>query len=224
MKQFAKYIIAVAAAGTVTLSIVLFNMLSMLPAFVRVLIIAAICGSVMFGSYCFLKAQDDSAQSNDKKTERMIAAFQERLRISRRDRLPFAPELEAGIRQLNTLRQKQNALQDLLKDTEDSPFQSVGNDVNTYILTNCKHILSRVIIYGPSNPAELAIHKNSLQEMIDDNTKVLTDFEHLLVEISQIGDDITAETPCLNELTQALRSVRGNAADDDWQQPMQMQM
>ena len=224
MNQTTKIIIAAAAAGTVTLSIVLFNMLSMLPLFVRVLIIGAMCASVIFGAYCVMKAQDDSARSNDRQIERMIEAFTERLRISRRDRLPFTFQLEKGIEQLNILRQKQNALQDLLKDSEDSPFQSVGNDVNTYILKNCKHILSRVIIYGPSNPAELDIHKNSLMEMLGDNARVLTDFENLLVEISQIGDDITAETPCLNELTQALRSVRSTGGDDDWQQPQQMQM
>lgn len=224
MNQTTKIIIAAAAAGTVTLSIVLFNMLSMLPLFVRVLIIGAMCASVIFGAYCVMKAQDDSARSNDRQIERMIEAFAERLRISRRDRLPFTFQLEKGIEQLNILRQKQNALQDLLKDSEDSPFQSVGNDVNTYILKNCKHILSRVIIYGPSNPAELDIHKNSLMEMLGDNARVLTDFENLLVEISQIGDDITAETPCLNELTQALRSVRSTGGDDDWQQPQQMQM
>ena len=139
------------------------------------------------------------------------------------NRLPFSPQLEKGLEQLDILRQKQNALSDLLKDSDDSPFLSVGSDVTTYILTNCKHILSRIIIYGKSNASEFDIHKASLQELLDDNSRVLTDFEHLMVEISQIGDDITAETPCLNELTEALRSVR-KPGEDDWQTPQQMQM
>jgi len=214
-----KALIAAGAVGEVVLAIVLYNVLSFLPAYIRIFIIACTALAVFFAEANLLHMADDDSMEKNRQIQNMISEFDERCRISRRDRLPFLPELQLASQQLRTLTQKQNALRELLKDSQDSPFLSVGNDVTTYILTNCKHILSRVIIYGPSNNAEVEIHRRSLRELIADNARVLTDFEKLLVEISQIGDDITAETPCLNELTEALRSVRQTGDDDDWQQP-----
>ena len=60
-------------------------------------------------------------------------------------------------------------------------------------------------------------------EILGENAHVLSDFENLILEVSQIGDDATAATPCLNELTNALRSVRNSGADA-WEQPEQDHM
>ncbi len=235
MNQTTKIIIAAAAAGTVTLSIVLFNMLSMLPLFVRVLIIGAMCASVIFGAYCVMKAQEDTSRQHKKSIQKTTIAnldeiqkmrklLKARIKAAKKSDSPFTDQLLEAGEQLDTLEHKQIAMSELLNNIEGSSFLTVSEDVNKYVLKNANRILNRVIIYGASNPDEEDIHKSSLQELLDDNAKVLTDFENLLVEISQISDDITAETPCLNELTQALRSVRSTGGDDDWQQPQQMQM
>ena len=58
------------------------------------------------------------------------------------------------------------------------------------------------------------MHVAYLQEVLGENAHVLSDFENLILEVSRIGEDQNAETPCLNELTAALRSVRRNGEDD----------
>jgi hypothetical protein len=75
------------------------------------------------------------------------------------------------------------------------------------------------------------MHVAYLQEILGENAHVLSDFENLILEVSQIGDDTNAATPCLNELTSALRSVRKSgieawdetAGKDDPSKKMMMQ-
>ena len=142
---------------------------------------------------------------------------------------PFADYIKMAVKQLESLKRKQKALRAVLDDSKDSPFLTTANDVDSYILANCKRILNRVMIYDQGEPHKYNMHVAYLQEILGENAHVLSDFENLILEVSQIGDDATAATPCLNELTNALRSVRKSAADswdqsDSGEPPQQMMM
>lgn len=135
---------------------------------------------------------------------------------------PFAEHIKIAIRQLESLKRKQAALRSVLDDTEDSPFLSTAKDVDAYVLANCRRILNRVMIYDSNEPMKYNMHVAYLQQVLGDNARVLSEFENLILEVSQIGDDANADTPCLTELTAALRSVRKNG-EEDWEELMQEQ-
>lgn len=138
-----------------------------------------------------------------------IAAFEAWLR----EDTPFPEELKIAIKQLQSLERKQKALRAILGDDADSPFLDTAGEVEDYLLANCKRVLNRVMIYDPNEPQKYQTHLLYLRQVLGQNAHVLSDFDNLILEVSQIGDDHTAATPCLNELTAALRSVRDGGAD-----------
>lgn len=133
---------------------------------------------------------------------------------------PFAEHIKIAIRQLESLKRKQAALRSVLDDSKDSPFFTTAQDVDAYVLSNCRRVINRVMIYDSAEPQKYNMHVAYLQQILGDNARVLSEFENLILEVSQIGDDQTAATPCLTELTAALRSVRSNG-EEEWEEIMQ---
>ena len=132
---------------------------------------------------------------------------------------PFVDQIKLACSQVQSLKRKQAALRSILDDSKDSPFLTTASDVERYILANSKRILNRVMIYDQGEPYKYNTHVQYLQGVLGENAKVLSDFENLILEVSQIGDDASsASTPCLTELTNALRSVR--EPDEQWNQLM----
>ncbi len=140
-----------------------------------------------------------------------IAAFEAWLR----EDPPFPEEIKVAIRQLDSLVRKQKALRAILGDDTDSAFLRTAEEVDAYILANCKRVLNRVMIYDSAEPHRYQTHVSYLRQVLGKNAHVLSDFDNLILEVSQIGDGQYAETPCLNELTAALRSVR-DGGEDVW--------
>ena len=143
---------------------------------------------------------------------------------------PFENYIKIAIKQLESLKRKQQALRAVLDDSKDSPFLTTAAEVDQYILANSKRILNRVMIYDQGDVAKYNEHAAYLETILGEDAHVLSDFENLILEVSQIGDNATAAaTPCLTELTNALRSVRSGA--EAWEQqeqhfdpPQQMMM
>lgn len=225
MKNSTKILMVVMAAVEVVLALVLFNVLAdRLPTLGRFLIMAAVVGISLVADAAILHAGSASVVSDAKKlkdADDYIKAFNAWLN----EETPFADYIKMAVRQLESLKRKQRALRAVLDDSKDSPFLSTANDVDTYILANCKRILNRVMIYDQGEPHKYNVHVAYLQEILGENAHVLSDFENLILEVSQIGDDTSAATPCLNELTNALRSVRsGNDGWTDQSDPPQQMM
>jgi hypothetical protein len=64
------------------------------------------------------------------------------------------------------------------------------------------------MIFDRAEPHKFKMHVAYMQEILGENAHMLSDFENLILEVSQIGDDANAPTPCLTEMTNALRQVR----------------
>jgi hypothetical protein len=198
------------------LAVVLFNKLntSML---VRIIIVAAVILLSLIADAAIMHSVSASVVSDAKKlkdTDDYIRAFQAWLS----EDTPFTEYIRLAINQLESLKRKQKALRVILDDSKDSPFLSTADEVDQYILANCKRILNRVMIYDKSDAHKYNMHVAYLQQVLGENAHVLSDFENLILEVSQIGDDANAATPCLNELTNALRSMR-SGADSAWEAP-----
>lgn len=214
MKNSTKILMVAMAVIEVIVALVLFNALAgSMSTLGRFLIMAAVVGISLVADAAILHAGSASVVSDAKKLKDAndyIKAFNAWLH----EDTPFADYIKMAVKQLESLKRKQRALRAVLDDSKDSPFLTTANDVDTYILANCKRILNRVMIYDQGEPHKYNMHVSYLQEILGENAHVLSDFENLILEVSQIGDDANAATPCLNELTHALRSVR--SGNDGW--------
>ena len=215
MKSSTKILMIALTAGEAVLAVSLFHVLSKTSLSVGIyLILAAVIALSLGVDWLIMRGSSASAVSDAKKlkdADDYIRAFQAWLN----EDTPFPEYIKLAINQLESLKRKQKALRVILDDSKDSPFLTTANEVDAYILANSKRILNRVMIYDKGEPHKLNMHVAYLQEVLGQNAHVLSDFENLILEVSQIGDDANAATPCLNELTNALRSMRSGV--DPWE-------
>ena len=215
MKTSTKILMIALTAGEAVLAVSLYRVLSKTSLSVGIyLILAAVIALSLGVDWLIMRGSSASAVSDAKKlkdADDYIRAFQAWLN----EDTPFPEYIKLAINQLESLKRKQKALRVILDDSKDSPFLTTANEVDAYILANSKRILNRVMIYDKGEPHKLNMHVAYLQEVLGQNAHVLSDFENLILEVSQIGDDANAATPCLNELTNALRSMRSGV--DPWE-------
>ncbi|MBQ5338590.1 MAG: hypothetical protein J6Z40_05430 [Oscillospiraceae bacterium] len=216
MKNSTKILLVAMSLIEGVLAVVLFNALNT-SVLVKIIIVAAVILLALIADAAIMHSVSASVVSDAKKlkdTDDYIRAFQAWLS----EDTPFTEYIRLAINQLESLKRKQKALRVILDDSKDSPFLSTADEVDQYILANCKRILNRVMIYDKSDAHKYNMHVAYLQQVLGENAHVLSDFENLILEVSQIGDDANAATPCLNELTNALRSMR-SGADSAWEAP-----
>lgn len=124
---------------------------------------------------------------------------------------PFGSEVQEGVRQLDLFKQKETALKALLgeqaKDPAD-PFLSVSNDVRDCLLSNMRKILNRMTIIDPMDASKFPMHNEFLHHVLGQNKQLLSQYDNLIIEISQIGDSKELENLHLDNITKALRELR----------------
>lgn len=123
----------------------------------------------------------------------------------------FASEAAA---QLQSLRQKQNALKMMLG--EDHPFVASSREAEAYILANCKKILFRLSCCDLSDPVMRESHAEYIRERLTENAVVLHDFERLNIEVSQMDDETPVAFPRLDILADTLRDMHTPAPEPDY--------
>ena len=228
MKNSTKILLAVMGIVEALLAVILFNALNT-GMLLKLLVVGAVVVISLIADGAILHAGSASVVSDAKKlkdADDYIKAFNAWLN----EDTPFENYIKIAIKQLESLKRKQQALRAVLDDSKDSPFLTTAAEVDQYILANSKRILNRVMIYDQGDVAKYNEHAAYLETILGEDAHVLSDFENLILEVSQIGDNaIAAATPCLTELTNALRSVR--SGEDAWDQqnqhfdpPQQMMM
>ncbi|MDD5946202.1 MAG: hypothetical protein PUC41_00170 [Oscillospiraceae bacterium] len=216
MKKSTVFLLCLLTVGEGALAIFLYTMLSATPFTLgKYLALIGVIGLSLLVDWLILKGNSAASASDARRLKDAhdyIAAFEAWLR----EDTAFPDEMKIALRQLQSLERKQKALQAILANDADSPFLQTAAEVEEYILNNCKRVLNRVMIYDPNEPQNYQTHLMYLRQVLGQNAHVLSDFDNLILEVSQIGEDHSgASTPCLNELTAALRSVR-NGGTDVW--------
>lgn len=207
MKSQTKLLLILLMIGEAGLAILLFRLLFAAPIFMRLLVLLAVVGGSLTIDWMIMRNDSAAVVSKPqrlKDTDDYIKAFE----AWQREGTPFGEFIAAALRQLTSLKKKNIALRAILDETKDSPFLNTADEVQTYILANCKRILNRIMVFDAADSRSFRVHAAYIQDILNRNAKVLTDYENLILEVSQIGDDHTAALPCLNELTEALRSMR----------------
>ena len=218
MKNSTKILLAVMGIVEALLAVILFNALNT-GMLLKLLVVGAVVVISLIADGAILHAGSASVVSDAKKlkdADDYIKAFNAWLN----EDTPFENYIKIAIKQLESLKRKQQALRAVLDDSKDSPFLTTAAEVDQYILANSKRILNRVMIYDQGDVAKYNEHAAYLETILGEDAHVLSDFENLILEVSQIGDNATAAaTPCLTELTNALRSVR--SGEEAWEPPKQ---
>ena len=131
----------------------------------------------------------------------------------------FGIEAAEQIRRLDS---KMDALRALLP--AEHPFFRNAADAEKYILENCKQILYRLTYCDQKDRALCRVHAKYLEARLAENEKVLRDFENLIIEVTQMNDDLPQQQPCLDVLADTLHQIRtGEETADVHQQQMRMQ-
>lgn len=219
MKLSRKLIMIGIAAAAAAAAIILFNLTASLSGVLRYGMLVGIVLATLAVEYSIVYSGMAKVVSDAKRLKTpddFITAFE----AWQYEDTPFVEQIKLACSQVQSLKRKQAALRSILDDSKDSPFLTTASDVERYILANSKRILNRVMIYDQGEPYKYNTHVQYLQGVLGENAKVLSDFENLILEVSQIGDDASAaSTPCLTELTNALRSVR-EPDEQQWNQLM----
>lgn len=131
----------------------------------------------------------------------------------------FGIEATDQIRRLDT---KMQALRALLP--KEHPFFKNADDAEEFILENCKQILYRLKYCDQQDRALCRVHAQYMQERLSENEKVLRDFENLIIEVTQMDDDLPAQQPCLDVIADTLHQIRTGEEHADVHLDQQMRM
>lgn len=128
---------------------------------------------------------------------------------------PFNPELREAVHQLDLFTQKETALKALLGDQAKeptNPFMIVSNDVRDCLLSNMRKLLNRMTILDPNDQNLYPTHNGFIHHVLGQNKQLLSQYDNLIIEISQIGDTSNADDLHLENITAALREMRDDHA------------
>lgn len=120
--------------------------------------------------------------------------------------MPLRAEAGRAISQLDMLKRKQVAIAALLP--QNHPFIQSANDAARYIMNNLRQVYYRLQFCDQNDRELRRVHAAFLNERMDDNERVLRDFENLIIEVTQMDDGLPMNAPTLDVLASTLRSVR----------------
>lgn len=120
--------------------------------------------------------------------------------------MPLGLYAERAALQIEQLVRKQKGLSEMLG--KEHPFLNSAHEAEAYILANCKKVLWRLKYCDQSDPQLCRLHAEYLQGVLDENDRILRDYEQLLIEVTQMDDDLPRTAPHLDVLATALHSVR----------------
>jgi len=180
-------------------------------------VLAVIVGAVSIGAfigvnYCLL---NDNSSSKALRMERLktLPDYQQALDNWSGRANPFHKEIREAQHQLELFQRKETALKALLGDEaqDGNPFIEVSRDVSDCLLGNMKKIITRMSISDFSDSSQNPANTRFLKQVIEQNHQILTQYDNLIIEVSQIGTHATPEN--LENITDALRQLRDSNAN-----------
>lgn len=128
---------------------------------------------------------------------------------------PFNSELREAAYQLDLFQQKEEALKGLLGaqvKEPGNPFMTVSEEVRDCILSNEKKIINRMMILDLKDQSRFPMHNEFIHHVLGQNRQLLSQYDSLIIEISQIGNSKEMEDLHLDSITSALKDLRNENA------------
>lgn len=139
--------------------------------------------------------------------------YLEAFRILPLTSMPFRAEAGEAMDQLSSMITKQQGIATLLPAGH--PYYQTINDAVAYFLKNTKQILFRMRYCDQNDMSRREEHLAFFRSTLDENAALLRDFETFMIELSQMDDDVQGRVPCLDVLTQSMRSLREPVPDEE---------
>lgn len=180
---------------------------------------AALSVGGFFGvNYWLLNHQTPSVQAGNLKD---AGDYREALESWKSSRNPFNQELDLAVHQLDLFYQKNTALKALLGDQAKepgNPYLSISEDVEECLFSNMKKLITRMTILDLTDGSRFPMHHEFIRGVLAENRKLLTQYDNLIIEISQIGDSTEMDDLHLESITEALRELRDASPAQQMQQ------
>lgn len=128
---------------------------------------------------------------------------------------PFAHEIQQAIAQVTSIDKKNKVLNEILEQNNKNHYTALtdlGTQASSFLVNNVRKMLNRIAIYDADMGENLlGEHMKYIQKLISDNENILTEFNKLLTEVSQLDDTATDDTlkNVLSDMTNSLKTLRG---------------
>ncbi|MBR3630110.1 MAG: hypothetical protein IKN55_06520 [Oscillospiraceae bacterium] len=184
---------------------------SLLP----VLALIMMSGSAFFGvNYMIINKKDKRKMLKMDKL-RTIEDYREALYKYHSRNNPFESELREAVYQLDLFQQREDSLRALLGDQfkePANPFVTVSDEVKDAVLSNIRKFLNRMMIIDYADTARFPMHNEFLHHALGQNRQLLSQYDSLIIEISQIGNSEETQNLHLDSITSALKELRNENA------------
>lgn len=128
---------------------------------------------------------------------------------------PFAKEIKQAIDQVISVDKKNRVLTEILTQNNKEHYTALtdlGEQATSFLVNNVRKMLNRIAIYDADMGENLlGEHKAYIDKLIVSNENILTEFNKLLTEVSQLDDTSTDDTlsNVLSDMTNSLKMLRG---------------
>ncbi len=131
---------------------------------------------------------------------------------------PFYDEVKQSLSQLDSITRKTNVLSELLEQNNQQHFTALidlSNQATNFMFNNIRKILNRIAILDSDVSSTLENeHKEYMQRLLNSNENILSEFNKLLTEVSQMDDSSSSDeslSKVLNDMTKSLKTLRGES-------------
>lgn len=130
---------------------------------------------------------------------------------------PFAKEVKQALSQLDSITRKRSVLNELLEQNNQQHFTALtdlGDQATNFLFNNIRKILNRIAIFDSDIGNSLENeHKAYIQKLLSSNENILTEFNKLLTEVSQMDNTSSDDSlsNILSDMTNSLKILRGES-------------
>ncbi len=170
---------------------------------------------VLAGEILFLSFSNTAKYGYDLDKLKDVNDYKQALDSCYSKNSPFAKEIKQAIDQVISVDKKNRVLTEILTQNNKEHYTALtdlGEQATSFLVNNVRKMLNRIAIYDADMGENLlGEHKAYIDKLIVSNENILTEFNKLLTEVSQLDDTSTDDTlsNVLSDMTNSLKMLRG---------------
>lgn len=170
---------------------------------------------VLAGEILFLSFSNTAKYGYDLDKLKDVNDYKQALDSCYSKNSPFAKEIKQAIDQVISVDKKNRVLTEILTQNNKEHYTALtdlGEQATSFLVNNVRKMLNRIAIYDADMGENLlGEHKTYIDQLIVSNENILTEFNKLLTEVSQLDDTSTDDTlsNVLSDMTNSLKMLRG---------------
>lgn len=126
----------------------------------------------------------------------------------------YKEQIGIAMSQIDMVKDKQETLITILYQNNKEHYTSVidtGKEAESLIYDNTRKILNRIMAISHTKGSNVNLeHKEYIEDIINKNKEILSEFDKMLIEVSKIGEnDNIHDSSILTDMTNILKKQRG---------------